>query len=455
VLGGKADAQLVRTGCERAEIIAGFDLGACPEARDWLAGQDLDGGAGDECLVRRLLMRQGRSRAYINGHPATGAKLQGLGERLVDIHGQHTHQSLLRAAHQRDLLDDYGGTGALAAKVADRYRAYRAHDQRLGRLQAESADRTARLELLRYQVEELADPGLDAAEIRDLDQEQKWLANLGELQGTTGRLLQRLYEGEPSLHTELSHAGADLETLSGLDEHLSATRELVWWKVPPSRSRKQQPTYAAIWTNWTWTQGFWSRWSGASSRSAIWLASIEYPRTGSRDPPGHARRAGRPGTRRHGLRNPGRGARPGARGISRRRRTAQRRPLPDRPAALRDSHQGHAVVRDGGGGRFAVEVTRVQPEAATAQGLDRVEFLASANPGQPMQPLAKVASGGELSRISLGLQIATAECGAVPTLVFDEVDVGIGGGVAEIVGSLLRTLGAGRARSSASPTCPR
>jgi len=225
VLGDKADAQLVRTGCKRAEIIAGFDLRASLEARDWLAGQDLD--AGDECLGRRLLMRQGRSRAYINGHPATGVQLQGLGERLVDIHGQHAHQSLLRAAHQRDLLDDYGGTDTLAAQVADRYRAYREHDQRLERLRTESADRAARLELLRYQVEELADLGLNAAAIRELDQEQKRLANLGELQGTTGRLLQRLYEDEPSLHAELSHAGADLETLSGLDERLSATRELV------------------------------------------------------------------------------------------------------------------------------------------------------------------------------------------------------------------------------------
>jgi DNA repair protein RecN (Recombination protein N) len=225
VLGDKADAQMIRAGCDRAEILAGFDLDACPTARDWLLEQDL--ADGDECLVRRVLMRQGRSRAYVNGRPATGSQLQDLGERLVDIHGQHAHQSLLRPATQRDLLDGYGGHTALAAEVRSLFRAYRERDQLLCRLQSESDDRSARLELLRYQVQELAGLGLSAAEIRELDQEQKRLANLGELQGTTGRLLLELYDGEPSLHAGLSHAISDLETLSNFDESLLATRELV------------------------------------------------------------------------------------------------------------------------------------------------------------------------------------------------------------------------------------
>lgn len=440
VLGDKADAQLVRAGCERAEIIAGFDLRFSPEARDWLVGQDLD--AGDECLVRRLLMRQGRSRAYINGHPATGSQLQGLGEHLVDIHGQHAHQSLLRAAHQRNLLDDYGGISALTTQVADLYRTYRERDQQLGHLQAESADRAARLEILRYQVDELADLDLDAAAIRDLNQEQKQLANLGKLQGTTSCLLQRLYEGEPSLHTELSHAGADLETLSDLDTRLSTTRELV-----EGAAIQIKEAAANL-----------RRYLDELDLDPGLLEQVEQRLTQVHDlarkyqvPPDQI-----PDTlqaMREELDTLGRDdmaletlaeERDQAHGAF----LAAAEALSDaRSQAAQKLSETVTKAMQGlgmGGGRFAVEVTRIQPEAATAQGLDRVEFLVGTNPGQPMQPLAKVASGGELSRISLGLQVATAECGAVPTLVFDEVDVGIGGGVAEIVGNLLRTLGRAR-----------
>ncbi len=440
VLGDKADAQLVRAGCDRAEIIAGFDLSACPEARDWLTEQDLD--AGDECLVRRLLMRQGRSRAYVNGHPATGAQLQSLSEYLVDIHGQHAHQSLLRAAHQRELLDDYGDTRALATQVSDLYRAYRDRDQRLERLRAEGADRTARLELLRYQVEELAALDLDAAAIRDLDQEQKRLAHLGELQGTSGRLLQRLYEGEPSLHAELSQADSDLETLSALDERLSATRELV-----EGAAIQVEEAAANL-----------RRYLDELDLDPGLMEQVEQRLTQVHDlarkyriPPEQIPETLR--TMREELGALERddtaletlaGERDQARAAF--LTAAERLSDARSQAAQRLSETVTKAMQELGmdGGRFAIEVARVPPEAATAQGLDRVEFLVSANPGQPMQPLAKVASGGELSRISLGLQVATAECGAVPTLVFDEVDVGIGGGVAEIVGRLLQTLGGTR-----------
>jgi len=440
VLGDKADAKLVRAGCERAEIMARFDLNACPEARDWLRDLDLD--AGDDCLVRRLLMRQGRSRAYINGHPATRAQLQSLGERLVDIHGQHAHQSLLRAVHQRDLLDDYGDTRDPASQVADLYRVYRDCDQRLGRLRAESTDRAARLELLRYQVEELTGLDLDAAAILDLDREQKRLAHLGELQGTTGRLLQRLYETEPSLHAELSQASSDLETLSGLDERLSTTHELLEGAaIQVEEAAANLRRYLdeldldpglmeQVEQRLTQVHDLARKYRIPPERIPETLQALrEELETLERDDTAPETLAGE--------RDQARAAFLAA---------SERLSDTHSQAAQRLSETVTKAMQElgMGGGRFAAEVTRVPPEAATAQGLDRVEFLVSANPGQPMQPLAKVASGGELSRISLGLQVATAECGAVPTLVFDEVDVGIGGGVAEIVGGLLRTLGGAR-----------
>jgi DNA repair protein RecN (Recombination protein N) len=439
-LGDKADAQMVRAGCERAEITAVFDLKASPGARSWLKEQDLD--EGDECLVRRVLMRQGRSRAYINGRPASGTQLQGLGEYLVDIHGQHAHQSLLRASTQRDLLDGYGGNSALAARVAGLYRAYRDRDQRLRRLQSESADRAERLELLRYQVDELQSLGLTSSEIRDLDHEQKRLANLGELQGTTARLLLQLYDGEPSLHTGLSHAIADLDALSSFDEHLSATRELVEGaciQVEEAAGNLRQ-----------YLDGL-DLDPGLVDQVETHLAQVhDLARKYRVHPEQIPERLQEMCTELGALEQDDTTIGTLAQERDQAREvfltTAERLSSARRQAATNLSEMVSDAMQELGmaGGCFTVELSRVEPETANAQGLDRLEFLVSANPGQPMQPIGKVASGGELSRISLALQVATAECGKVPTLVFDEVDVGIGGGIAEIVGRLLRTLGGAR-----------
>jgi len=439
-LGDKSDAEMIRSGCEQAEIVAGFDLELSPGARAWLEDRDLDDG--DECLVRRLLVRKGRSRAYVNGRPATGAQLQGLGEHLVDIHGQHAHQSLLRPKTQRDLLDGYGGHTALAEQVAGLYHSFRNHNERHRRLQAESVDRAARLDLLHYQVEELAALEMTSTEIQELDQEQRRLSNLGALQETTGRLLNQLYDGEPSLHAGLSKAVAELDTLVGFDEQLVETRDLLEGAVIQAEE----------------AAGNLRQYLGGLDLDPRLMDQVETRLTQVHD-------------------------------LARKYRVLPDR-IPETLDALRQEleslerddsaldslaeerdkafnaflaaaeHLSDARARAAdnltetvskamqelgmAGGRFAVEVRRIEPEAASAHGLDRVAFLVSANPGQPLQPLAKVASGGELSRISLGIQVVTAECGTVPSLVFDEVDVGIGGGVAEIVGRLLRTLGSSR-----------
>ena len=439
-LGDRADPGMIRAGCERAEVMVGFDLAPCPEARDWLVAQDLDDG--EECIVRRILVRKGRARAYVNGRSATGSQLRDLGERLVDIHGQHAHQSLLRAATQRDLLDAYGDHTALAAEVGSLYRAYRDCDQRLSRLASESADRAARLELLRFQVEELAALGLNADEIRELDQEQKRLANLGELQGTTGRLLLQLYEGEPSLHGELSHALGDLDGLIGFDDGLSTARELV------EGAAVQIEEAAADLRRYQEGLDLDPR---LMEQVEAHLAQVHELARKHRVLPDRlpetleALRA-----ELNDLENDDTAletlARKRDQAFDAFLSAAEHLSSARSVAAKKLSETVTKAMQELGmaGGRFAVELARLETEAAKAQGLDRVEFLVSANPGQPMQPLARVASGGELSRISLGLQVATAECGTVPTLVFDEVDVGIGGRVAEIVGRQLRTLGGAR-----------
>ncbi|WP_462331191.1 AAA family ATPase, partial [Thiohalocapsa halophila] len=218
-LGEKADADMIRSGCERAEVSAGFDLAQCPEARDWLAEQALDDG--EECVIRRVLVRQGRARAFINGRSASGAQLRALGDLLVDIHGQHAHQSLLRPAAQRALLDAYGGQSEQAAVVAELYRRWRELDTRLAELTAARTQRAERMDLLRFQVEELAELGLADGELQALDAEQHRLAHLGRLQGTAAALVELLYEGEGALRDQLGRAGAELAGLADIDARLS------------------------------------------------------------------------------------------------------------------------------------------------------------------------------------------------------------------------------------------
>jgi DNA repair protein RecN (Recombination protein N) len=438
-LGDKADTDLIRSGCEQAEVVAGFDLGRCPAARAWLAEQDLDDG--DGCLVRRVLQR-GRSRAYINARPVTGLQLQALGELLVDIHGQHAHQSLLRPAAQRDLLDGYAGHGELAAEVAARFRDFRALDERLRRLTAEGAERAARLDLLRYQVDELEALGLDAEAIAELEREHRRLANLGELQATTGGLIVRLYDGEPSLHGELSRCIAALDALLAFDERLGATRELLDGasiQIDEAVSALRQyldgldvdpAQMALVEGRLSQVHDLARKYRVSAGELPDKLARLVAELAGlERDDRTLDQVAGDCTAAREAFL------------ASAQRLSAQRIAAAERlSATVTEAMQGLAMI----GGRFAVAVTPVDPDSAGAFGVDRVEFLVSANPGQPLAPLAKVASGGELSRISLGIQVATAQTGSIPTLVFDEVDVGIGGGVAEIVGRLLRTLGEAR-----------
>jgi DNA repair protein RecN (Recombination protein N) len=439
-LGDKADASMIRAGCERAEVSAAFELQSNPAARAWLAEQSLDDG--DDCVIRRVLVRSGRARAFINGRTASGGQLRELGDLLVDIHGQHAHQSLLRPAAQRELLDAYAGHQALAAEVADRYRAYRELDARWKTLAEARAERGERLELLRFQIDELAELALGDGELEALDAEQRRLANQGQLQSTAAALVDLLYEGEQSLRDGLGRAASDLASLSGIDPGLRETGELVdnatvqieeaaanlrhyldGLEMDPARlgvveqrigriqdmARKYRVAPEGLDTLLverqqelaTLEQADQSLDGLAQERDQAHSALLE--------------RAGRLSESRGG-------------------------------AAHRLSETVTAAMQELGmvGGKLEVEVVSGGADALTGQGLDSIRFMVSANPGQPLQPLAKVASGGELSRISLAIQVATAEIGGIPSLVFDEVDVGIGGGVAEIVGRLLRRLGASR-----------
>ena len=439
LLGDRADSGTIRHGAERTDISAVFDLDALPAARAWLAERDLSGER--ECHLRRVIAGNGRSRNYINGVPQPAQALRELGEWLVDIHGQHEHQSLLRREAQRQLLDDYAGNTALVAELADDYRSWNRLRQELRDLRQASSERDARLDILRHHLRELAALNLAEGEITELESEQRRLANASQLLDTGQRLLNELSEGdEDTVADRLSHCLRELDTLSRLDARLNPVSELLNAAlIQVQEASSELRSYVQ-----------------ALDLDPAHLAQIEQRLTAAHQlARKHRTDAGElPVLRAHfeaeldtlehsetrldELQQAVKAARAAYQQCADQlseRRTAAARELGER---VSQTLAGLGMP----GGRFTITLERL--EKPTPGGLETVEFQVSANPGQPLRPLAKVASGGELSRISLAIQVITARAARIPTLIFDEVDSGIGGGVAEVVGRQLRTLGGNR-----------
>ncbi|MHB8454200.1 MAG: DNA repair protein RecN [Acidiferrobacterales bacterium] len=440
-LGERAETGVIRQGCERSEVSASFDLGPKHDAARWLKTHDLFGD--QECVLRRVVETGKPSRAYINGRPVPIQMLRELGEFLVDIHGQHEHQSLLKRDVQRQVLDDYAGLSAELSQLTDHYDRFKSLQARRDALSREGADRYARRELLRYQVNELRALDLGADEIPQLEEEHARLANASELlQGVqeaanslydddeiaaartlaqTINRLEALSEYDPrlgsvtsllneaaiqvdeaasQLHQYLDDLDLDPQRLQWIDQRMAAAHDL-------ARKHRVRPEELPQ----------------VLKRLATELDDIENLDTNLEilDRELAAARADYLEV---------------ARTVSTKRRSAAKR--------LAREVSGHMPDLGMSGGTFEPGLVELDEREAGSAGLERIEFLVSTNPGQALKPLNKVASGGELSRISLALQVATARVGRVPTLIFDEVDVGIGGGVAEVVGLQLRTLGTQR-----------
>lgn len=439
-LGNRADSAMVRHGARRAEICAGFTVPDGAPARAWLEARELD--EDDECLLRRTIGVEGRSRAYINGRPVARRQLLELGALLVDIHGQHEHQSLLRRDFQLQLLDEYADHPALLAAVAE-------HHETLCRLEAEQAELEGlassgdRLELLRYQLQELQALGLSAEAIEVLEEEHRRLAHAGELLATARQaLIQLEAEEEAAPVAALARLNTALQGMQGTDPRLGPVVELLdgaliqlreaaaelrhycdGLELDPARLREVEQRLSAL--------------HDLARKHRVSLA--ELPALSHRLAQ-HCEQLAAAEERREAL----------AGEIAR----AQAR-YAEAAAALRESRRRAAgrlaeevnermACLGMSGGRFVVTVEPLPGKRHSARGSDGVEFQVSANPGHPLRPLAKVASGGELSRISLAIHVATAQRGGVPTFVFDEVDVGVGGRIAAVIGQELRTLSARR-----------
>ena len=436
VLGDRGEASMVRAGCERAELAAQFDLAQRPLLQSWLNENDLANADG-ECLLRRVVDRNGRSRAFINGHVATLQQLREVGECLVDIHGQHAHQSLLRAAAQRALLDGYGGLTELQREVAEAYRAWQELKQQREAGENNALALTREREDLDWRVKELAALNFRAEEWQALGNEHARLSNAVSLIDGARYGVEILSENDASLITQLA---ALLAKLYQLREHDSALKETIEL-LEPAQIQLQEAAHSLN----HYLQKLDidpERLNDCEQRlNAIHGAARKY-RVAPEQLPDLLEAATTRLATLIETADPETLVRKEQAAKSRFDEWAQKLSSGRKQAAQKLSQKVSATLQQLAmtGGVFEVALNAV-PEGA-GYGYENVDFLVAAHAGMAPKPLAKVASGGELSRISLAIQVATIDVAAVPTLIFDEVDVGIGGGVAEIVGGLLKALGA-------------
>ena len=438
-LGDRADSGAVRPGAAKADILATFDISDIPEAEQWLQQRDLASIDG-QVILRRVVTAEGRSRGYINGSPCPQQDLKALGEMLIDIHSQHEHQSLLKTDTHRRLLDAYANASELARQVQLAAQRCRQTEQALQQANDSSEEHRSRIQLLSYQLEELDNLGLQEGELEQLESEQRQLANAELITQSCQQIITLCSESDSgsvlqALNTSLSRLGGLRQHSRSLDEAHDLltgaqiqieeavgelTRYLDHFEADPQRQQEVDERLSIIHDLARKHR------INADELPALQLRLMEE-----------------------------------LEGIQ--QNDADKDRLSEELQAYREHYQtlanklsgirhkaahklGKAVtgeIQQLGmpGGQVQIELRALPAEQHPLQGLEAVEFLVSANPGQPAKPLAKVASGGELSRISLGIQVITAQTSRVPTLVFDEVDVGIGGPTAEIVGKLLRQLG--------------
>jgi DNA repair protein RecN (Recombination protein N) len=434
-LGERADALTVRHGADRAEVGAVFEVADNARATRWLAENEL-AGDDDVCLVRRVIDAAGRSRAYINGRAVTLAQLREAGESLVDIHGQHQHQSLLRPATQRELLDAYGDLDGIAGELARAYDDWRRlRDERV-RLERDSSALAAEREVLERQVRELHALGFSAADWDALTAEHRRLTHGASLAAAAQAGLELLSDGETCSVSQVNRALARIEDVIAYDARL---REIVD-VLQPAQVQLQEAIYAL--------RRYGERLEidprqlqEVEQRMDVVHAAARRHRVDPERLPDVLQQAQ---ARLDALGASGdieslRGAEieAHARCMAHAKRLSEGRVQAAKRLAeeVTASMQKLAMA----GGRF--EVNLASHHEVTRTGMEQVELRIAAHKGMAPQPLSRVASGGELSRLSLAIQTVASRMAQVPTLIFDEVDAGIGGRVAEIVGRMLRQLG--------------
>lgn len=438
VLGDRADSGIVRYGANKTEITLTVDIEQTPHAKAWLIEQDLY--EDDFCILRRVISAKGASRAWINGSPSNLGMMRKLGEQLVDIHGQHEHQSLMKKDMQRVLLDEYSNNQACRDKTSTLYLQWKSIKVKLEALSNQSSVHQERIDLLKFQVQELETLQLDVGEVPLLDEEFSRLSNAGQLIHVAEQSTQQLYENDQSVYSTLSHLINDLEHNAQSDSELTAPKELlvnaqIQIQEAADTLRHYLDTIDLDPTRLQWVE---NRVSEIQSLSKKYR--IEPKRLTQKLLDLQSELADLDGDEYDidAVQNTLEIAEDSY------IQQANKLTLSREKSAKQLSKGVSRAMQDLGmqGGIFNIAL--LAQDGFSANGLEQIEFQVSANPGQPPKPLVKVASGGELSRISLAIQMIAAQKVTLPALIFDEVDTGIGGGTAEVVGKQLRTLGEGR-----------
>jgi DNA repair protein RecN (Recombination protein N) len=437
-LGERASTKVVRNGADQAEVVTTFELVPDGEAVRYLAEHDL-ASADHECILRRTIGSDGRSRAYVNGHPVPLQTLRELGDFLVDIHGQHDHQSLLKPAVQRRMLDEYAGHGGALEQLASLHDRWQATRTAIQDLAGEPKEREQRLDFLRYQVDELDRLAIRSEELETLDKDHRRLSHASELLAICTRSVENIDgDGEMSLTARLGSLMGGLEEMAVIDRGVENIRALL-----DDAGIQLAEAAAELRHYQDGVDSDPARLEALEQRLAAIQDSARKHRVDARELPvlhrrlrdeiaelegSSARLTVLQGELEEGLRNYA----DAARGLH----DGRVRAAEKLSAAIASNIRALGMPQ--GRLQIAIEANFDAPPSRT--GADTVTFQVAINPGQSLQPLAKVASGGELSRISLAIQVIATQASGVPTLIFDEVDAGIGGHVAEIVGRELRRL---------------
>lgn len=438
-LGDRADGQRVRSGAQRADISASFDISKVKAANKWLREHDLQlDDTPTECLLRRVINTEGKSRSFINGQPVTLQQLRTLGEMLIDIHSQHEHQSLLLKDTHRRLLDEFAGQTELAQQVRQAYREWHSRLEHYTNLRDNAAEVSARYQLLSYQVQELEQLGLQSNELDMLESEQRTLANAEEILRGSQQLAAICGDDDQGLSINMHRA---LHILRDMPEKTTALQEaeqlLISAQIQVEEAQREIDHHI---------DGFSldpERLLEVEARlSTIYDIARKHRIHPEQLPELIVQLSSELEQLQGGDAKLDMLAQQVADAERQFRELAERLSAQRQKAGLKLAKQVNAQLLT-----LAMENARLLvsliplTEKPGLHGLEEVEFLISTNPGQPPRPLGKVASGGELSRISLAIQVITAQTSATPTLIFDEVDVGIGGATADVVGNLLRQLG--------------
>lgn len=434
--GARADKDWVRSGAKRAELTAEFSCTGTPEIGDWLSSQELDDG--NTCLVRRTLSADGGSRAYINGHPVALGQLQTLGSKLLEIHSQHGHQALLQGGEQLRLLDAWGDHQAASGAVESEFDRWAVIRQQLDDLAELPVADQQFLELLQYQIEELQQHALSVEAFQELEQDHRRLSHAGELLAALNRALGALETDELNAGRQLSDARQEIEPLISIDPGLAEASEMLQVALVNVEEARASLNRARDKVGLD---------PGSLQRIESQLSQLHDLARKHRVEPdeleNHAQHLNnrllqltRADKTRTGLEKDLETAE------SRYRTAAKKLSEYRQESALRLAEEVKTVLQslamEQSG--FSIKIGLDAGATPRRSGLDRCEFMLSSNPGQAPRPLKKIASGGELSRISLAIKTVATAGHRVETQIFDEVDAGIGGETANAVGTLLARL---------------